>query len=39
MLCDLFGMYDVREDNNKPQPGVQGVEKHIVDDKLDRGDT
>ena len=39
MLHDLFGMYDVREGNNEPQPGVQGAEEHIVDDEPDRGDT
>ena len=39
MLCDLFGIHDVREDNNEPQPGVQGDEEHLVDDEADEGDS
>jgi hypothetical protein len=38
MLHDLFGMHDVREGNNEPQPRVQGAEGHIVDNELDWGD-
>ena len=38
MLRDLFGMHDVREDNNESQPGVQGAEEPIVDDEPDRVD-
>jgi hypothetical protein len=36
MLHDLYGMYDVKEDNYEPQPKVQGAEEHIVDDEPDR---
>jgi hypothetical protein len=39
ILRDLFGMHDVREDNCKPQPGVQGHEEYIVDDEANRGDS
>jgi hypothetical protein len=38
MLRDLFDMYDVREDNCEPHPGVQGDEEHIVYYKANRGD-
>ena len=38
MLRDLFGVHDVREDNNKSQPRVQGAEEPIVDDEPDRGE-
>ena len=38
MLCDLFGVYDVSEDNNESQPRVQSDEEPIVDDEPDRGD-
>jgi hypothetical protein len=38
MLCDLFGMHDVREDNCELQPEVQGDEEHIVYDEADGGD-
>ena len=38
MLCDLFDVHDVREDNNESQPGVQGAEEPIVDDEPDRDD-
>jgi hypothetical protein len=38
MLHDLFGIHDVREDNNESQPEVQGVEEPIVDGETDRGD-
>ena len=38
MLRDLFGMHDVREGNNEPQPRVQVAEEQIVDDEPDRGD-
>jgi hypothetical protein len=34
MLHDLYGMHDVREDNCKPQPRVQGDEAHLVDVQL-----
>jgi hypothetical protein len=38
MFRDLFGVHDVREDNNESQPGVKGAEKPIVDNETDRGD-
>ena len=38
ILRDLFDMHDVKEDNNEPQLGVQGAEKHIVDDEPNKGD-
>jgi hypothetical protein len=37
MLLDLFEMHDVREDNNEPQPGVQGAEEHIANDEPNKG--
>jgi hypothetical protein len=37
MLRDLYGMHDVREDNCEPQPGVQGHEEYLVNDKADIG--
>jgi hypothetical protein len=39
MLCDLFSMHDVREDNCEPQPKVQGDEEHIVYGEADGGDS
>jgi hypothetical protein len=38
MLRDLFGVHDVREDSNEPQPGAQGSEEQISDDAPDIGD-
>jgi hypothetical protein len=38
MLHDLFGVHDVKEDNNESQLRVQGAEEPIVDDELDKGD-
>ena len=38
MLCELFGVHDVREDNNESQLGVQGAEEPIVEDEPDKGD-
>jgi hypothetical protein len=38
MLRDLFGVHDVREDSNEPQPGAQGGEEQIMDDASDPGD-
>jgi hypothetical protein len=37
ILRDLFGMHDVREDNNEPQLRVQGAEELIVDNEADKG--
>ena len=39
MLCDLFGMHGVREDNSEPQPEVQGHEEHQLNDEADVGVT
>jgi hypothetical protein len=33
MLCDLFGMHDVREENCEPHPEVHGHEENLADDK------
>jgi hypothetical protein len=30
MLSDLFGVHDVREDSNEPQPEAQGDEEHVM---------
>jgi hypothetical protein len=38
MLRNLFGVHDVRENSNKPQPGAQGGEEQIMDDAPDIGD-
>jgi hypothetical protein len=38
ILHDLFGVHDVREDINEPQPGAQGGEEQIMDDAPDIGD-
>jgi hypothetical protein len=37
MLRDLFGVHDVKEDSNEPQPGAQAGEEQIMDDAPDRG--
>jgi hypothetical protein len=38
MLCDLFGMHDVKEDSYKPQPRAQGGEEQIMVDEPDTCD-
>jgi hypothetical protein len=38
LLRDLFGVHDVREDNNEPQLRAECGEEHVSDDTPDRGD-
>jgi hypothetical protein len=38
MLRDLFGVHDVREDSNEPQPEAQSGEEQIMDDAPNTGD-
>jgi hypothetical protein len=38
MLCDLYGVHDVREDSNEPQPEAQSGEEQIMDDAPNIGD-
>jgi hypothetical protein len=37
MLCDVFGIHDVREDNCETQVVVQGDEV-FIDEEADQGD-